>query len=602
MTVDKRSLVLSCLLVFAVLAVFGRGIFHQFVNFDDNLFIVDNSHLWDESASGFLDWAFTSTEHGNWHPLTWFSHRLDADVFGRWPGGHHLTSVILHALSAAALFLTLLRLTGTTGKSLFVSSLFALHPLHVESVAWVSERKDVLSGLLFTLTLLAYTRYVRKRDLGSYLTVAGLFALGLMSKPMVVTLPIVLLLLDWWPLGRLSVPPPTGGLAGFFRRNRALVLEKLPLLALSGVVSGITYWAQQSYGAVNDLEAISVKERLLNAVVSYGTYLAKTAWPSRLAFFYPLRSHTPPLEALAAGGVLALLTAGAVLTAKRRPWLFTGWFWYLVMLAPVIGVVQVGTQSLADRYTYLPLTGIFIAIAWGAAPRVSGLASGRIALPAGLALLAALGTLSFIQTGYWRDSFALTRRGLAVTTANAVAHNNLAAALLETGNQQEAILHFEEALRIDPNHAQAKFNLGALLLKRGDLRRAEPLIREALALDPKNSQGWSNLGNILLRTGRAELAVPCLLQAIRLRPDYALASFNLGATYLALGQHEDAIEAFRAGLRHAPNDARAHKALGGVLRDLGRTAEASREFAEAVRLDPGAAEATTDRRRNPFTR
>ena len=598
-TASKRHLTLACLLAVCVLAVFGRGVFHQFVNFDDNLFIVNNSRLWNEPAPGFLTWAFTSTEHGTWHPLTWFSHRLDAQVFGLWPGGHHLTSVILHAVTAAALFLTLLRLTGTTWRSLLVAALFALHPLHVESVAWVSERKDVLSGLLFTVTLLAYSRYARKPKLGRYLVLTGLFVLGLMSKPMVVTLPVVLLLLDWWPLGRLPGVRPAERLTAPPQRSWALILEKLPLLALSGVVSGVTYWAQQSYGAVNDLEAISFHERLLNAVVSYGTYLVKTAWPSRLAFLYPLRSQTPPLEALAAGAVLALFTAGALLNARRRPWLFTGWIWYLVTLVPVIGLVQAGKQAMADRYTYLPLTGIFIAIVWGTAPRVSSLVSGRLARAAALILLAALGARSFIQTGYWRDSFTLTRRALAVTTGNAVAHNKLATALLETGNQQEAILEFEEAIRADPNHALAKFNLGALLVQRGELSRAEPLIRQALALDPKNAQGWSNLGTILLRTRGPELALPCLLRAIQLKPDYAYASFNLGATYLALGRYEEAAEALRSGLREAPGDARAHNALGLALRGLGRTVEAAREFSAALQLDPGFTEARANLRRNP---
>ena len=440
-TTRRTVLAVCCLLALAVAAVFAQTVRHEFINFDDNVYVYDNPPIADGVTAGAIAWSFTSFHASNWHPLTWLSHALDCQLYGpHRPGWHHLTNVVLHAAVAIALFLVLWQMTGNLWPSAFVAAVFAVHPLRVESVAWVAERKDLLSGLFFMLTLGAYLRYVRHPfSWGRYLSVIAVFALGLMAKPMLVTLPFVLLLLDYWPLGRFSlrggadilVCQGDGGDSG--RQEylphrpalRRLIVEKIPLLALAAASCVVTSLAQHS--AIIPIDFAPVSSRIANALFSYVAYVGQFFYPSGLALFYPYPSAGIPLwKVVGAVAVLVGISAAAVLARRRLPYLFVGWFWYVGMLVPVIGLMQVGLQAMADRYTYLPQIGLCIAVTWGAANVavrwpyrrwVYGVAS--------LSLVAGLMAGAWRQTSYWNNSKTLWTRTLACTTGNVFAHNNL---------------------------------------------------------------------------------------------------------------------------------------------------------------------------------
>lgn len=580
----RSPLAIALLLALAALLVFARVGGHEFLYYDDNLYVTGNPMVQGGLSWSGLAWSFTAMSVANWHPLTWLSHMLDVQLFGLDPGGHHLVNVLFHAANAVLLFLVLLRMTGARWRSAFVAALFALHPLHVESVAWVAERKDVLSGFFGLLALLAYVRYAERPGIRRYVWVVLLFALGLLCKPMMVTMPFLLLLLDYWPLGRMggglaSVPGP--GPAPVSR----LLLEKIPLLALSAASSVVTVVAQRRGEAMADL-SLGFGSRLSNAAVGYVRYLGKTFWPGSLSVFYPYPGSAIPVWQVAGACLLLLLvTLFVMLRIRRSPWLAVGWLWFAGTLVPVIGLVQVGAQSIADRYTYIPLTGIFIMVAWEVPER---LGRWRIRTQtvraASLLVIIVLTGLTWRQIGYWKDHETLFRHALSVTRDNCMAHVSLGDFLSRKGNADEAIFHTREALRLCPKDETAWYNLGVWERERGDLSNAAGALEEALRLKPGYANAWSNLGAVYQALGRIPEAADALLEVVRLAPDDAAAWFNLGSLYGKTGQIAEAIEACREAVRLKPDYAAAWNNLGIAYQGSGRIPEAISAFRQAAQL------------------
>jgi tetratricopeptide (TPR) repeat protein len=617
----------------------------EFVHYDDDRYVFENDVVRQGLSFEGIRWALTAAHASNWHPLTWISHMVDVELGGLESGRHHWTSVLLHSANAMLLFIFLRWVTARLWPSLAVAALFAVHPLRVESVAWVSERKDVLSGSFFFLALLAWAWYARRPGWRRYVLVAVALALGLASKPMLVTLPLLLLLVDVWPLrryrpgwwpapepgkekrraSRVERPdPPTFAAAS----ARTVLLEKLPLLALSFAAIGMTIWAQGRGGAISSAEAITPAWRVVNGLVAYVAYLRKTIWPAGLTFFYPHPATVRGAElgsyALAAGGaavLLAALTWLALRAAPRRPYLLCGWLWYLGMLVPVIGLVQVGSQGMADRYAYLPLVGVYLLAVWG----VFDLLDARPAWRPGVALAAAvaLGALawgSWRQIGTWRDSESLFSRAVAVNPENylalnglgnvamrerdestaadyyeralaaypdfAPAHNRLGLIHKNRGDLVTARKHYEHALRAAPDYGPAHGNLGNLLRREEDLDGAERHLRRSIEIDPFNATAHSNLGNVLVRRGDLEAAVERYERAIALHPEFTDAHYNLAAVTENLGRLSKAKTHYKEALRLVPGYADAHAGLGRVFEGQGDQRSAAGHYRETLKLKP----------------
>lgn len=565
---------LAAALVAATLAVYAPVRQHAFLNYDDPEYVSENPTVRSGLTLDGVRWALTSVHHATWHPLTSLSHLLDVELFGVTAGPHLAVNVALHALAAVTLFAVWRAMTGARWPSAWVAGVFALHPLHVESVAWVSERKDVLSGLFFMLTLGCYLLYVRRPARSRYLLLVVVFALGLLAKPMLVTLPFVLLLLDVWPLARLG---PT--------RPRTLIVEKLPLLALAAAVSVVTLVAQTHVGAVATLADVPLGARIANALLACVRYLRKAVWPTDLAVFYPLDGDLPLARVLGAAALLAAITLVALRERQRRPYLLTGWLWYLGMLVPVLGLVRQGEQAMADRFTYLPLIGVTVMVAWGVGDGLG--ARGRAPLAvAGSAALAALALLTVRQLAYWQDSVTLFRHALAVTTDNYVAHTNLAAAL-DSVDPDAANGHYTEAIRLEPGYAKAQLNYGVALARRGELDAAAAHYAEAVRLDPGSAMAEYDWGKLLAERGDLDAAVAHYERALRLDPRYAKAYNNLGWALAARGALADAERNYRRALDLAPDLTAAHNNLAVVLEQQGRTEDALTHYAAATRLAPG---------------
>lgn len=503
--------------------VFGQTRNFQFINFDDNEYVFKNAQVARGLTMEGIVWAFTHVYAANWHPLTWLSHMLDSQLYGLNPGGHHLSNVFLHGATAILLFLVLRNMTEALWRSAFVAAVFAIHPLRVESVAWVAERKDVLSGLFFVLTIGAYIRYARQPSGQRYAMVMLLFALGLMCKPMLVTLPLVLLALDYWPLNRL-VP------SGYGTRNvpgpRKLILEKLPLLALAVASSLATLFAQKV--ALQPLATVSLMVRIGNALMSCVVYLYQAFWPSCLAALYPFAiDQVRPGKVLLALALLAGISI-AVFYFRRQRYLVTGWLWYLIMLAPVIGILQVGSQAHADRYTYLPHIGLYLLLTWAAADFIERWRQLRLVLGAlSISLVLALAFVAGTQASYWQNSETLWRRALACTSRNSGAEQNLGQAIHEKGNVSEAMVHFQNALRIDPSQASVHSALGVALLEMGRADQSLISLKRALEIDPNDADAHYNFGNTLLQLGRAREAVAQYTRALEINRDDIEAQNNL---------------------------------------------------------------------------
>ena len=670
---------LLCLLLFGlVLWVFLPAQRGNFIELDDYIYVTGNPHM--DFTAGNLVWPMVPThiECANWHPLTHWSLMLDHRFYGLNPWGYHLTNVLLHAINTVLVFLVLRRMTGATWRSLMVAGLFGLHPLRVESVAWISERKDVLSGLFFMLAIGAYVRYVQKKSRVEgresstqasraldplarrsraetarlwtldYYLVLLFFALGLMSKPMVVTLPCVLLLLDFWPLER-------------WKQNdwRGLLVDKLPFFLLSAIVSFITYVAQRNGGMMKYLTGLSFGARLENALVSYGRYLGKLFWPVDLCAFYPYPGHWP-LAAVLASGLLVFGLSGLVFALRRKqPFLLTGWFWFLGTLVPVIGLVQAGAQSMADRYSYIPSVGILIILVWGMCQATRGWHYQSIGIGAigGVLALFCI-VLTRHQIGYWGDGNRVWSRAIAVTENNYGAHNclgrtwfsqgrldeairefqevirlnpnfaeayislgrsftdskrvdeaivcyqkvleiqpdyfmahfNLSEILSQNGRVDEAIVHYQKALQINPDYEEAHNNLGVTLLRKGNVDEAIVHLQKALEINPNIAEAHCNLGIALFQKRNVDEAIIHLQKALQIKPDYEEACFNLGNALLQKRRVDEAIVCFQKALQIKPDYAEAHNNLGFALNSKGRLDEAIRELQESLRLKPDSAE------------
>jgi Flp pilus assembly protein TadD len=561
---------------------------HEFVNYDDDRYVTENPFVRQGLSPASFHWALTATHASNWHPLTWLSHMLDVELYSLEPGGHHLTSVALHAANAVILMWVLVVMTGRFRRSLLVALLFALHPLRVESVAWVAERKDVLAGLFWMLTLLAYGLYARRPGAARYGLVLACFALGLTAKPMLVTLPFVLLLLDVWPLRR------TARRAGAIRK---CVVEKLPLFALSAASVAITLVAQKGGGAMRASEIWPLGQRLANALIAYVAYLWKTVWPSGLACFYP---HPAAVSAdgawirwaLVAALLLATATAVAVVAMRRRPHVAVGWFWYLGTLVPVIGIVQVGSQAMADRYTYLPLIGIYIVVAWGLSEWIEKRERLRaFVIPVVAIVLAAFATVTRLQIAHWKDSQTLFEHALRVTQDNYVAHNNLGSLFESRGDLAQAATQFERALHIRPGFPPSNNNLGLVLTQQGELPRAIEHFARAVAGDPGYAEAHNNLGAALQRQGDIARAASHFERAVSLDPDHSEAHNNLGVILERRGDLDRATEHYERALRIDPDFAEAHSNLGNVLLSGGDLAGARARYESALDVRPDFAEA-----------
>jgi len=580
----RLAAVVSVLLVVATLACYHRVWTQGFVNYDDPEFVESNTRLARGFTGANLAWAWRIDTPSQWHPLTWYSYMLDVELFGVAARGFKATNLALHAASAVLVFLLLRRLTQKDWPSAFAAAVFALHPLNVESVAWIAERKSVLSAFLAIVALHAYVSYARRPTMVRYLFVAACFALGLLAKPMLVTLPMVMLLLDCWPLDRF-----VANAASIRSRAARLILEKLPLLALSAGCAALTIANQRAIGAMRTVEEVSLAGRWGNAVVAYGWYLLKLVWPRDLAVFYPHRAWPAGLIIIAALALL-LVTAGAVwlLLRRRRPALAVGWCWFLGVLVPVIGIVQVGDQSYADRYAYLPMIGLLLALA-GAVEFARDGRRARAALA--VAVLLALGVATWIQTGYWQSSVALFERALAVTPKNALAHNNLGAALEQEGDAEGAKRHYRAAIEDDGQYALAYVNYGSSLAREGNHVEALAQFEKARAIRRDNPMALNNMGVILMKQDRRAQAVGFFRQAVTLRPDFTAARTNLGLALAGGESPGEAISLLETSLREDPADADAHFALGLALAKTGRGEEAIRHFEKAASLNPRDAQA-----------
>jgi len=628
----RRELILGMLLAAATLAVYWPVRTHEFVNFDDQEFVTQNVYVRQGFTRPGIVYAFTGTCAGNWHPLTILSHMLDVECYGFKAGCHHMTSALLHVCNALLLFLLLRGMTDAVGRSAFVAGLFALHPLHVESVAWVAERKDVLSTLFWLLALLAYRWYTARPSRRRYLAVLAPFVLGLMAKPMLVTLPFVLLLLDYWPLGRMQLSQ--SGASDLFRllgtglrENRRLLIEKIPLFILAIGTAVLTLFVQHHSDAIKGLTVYPLAVRTGNALLSYWLYIWKAVLPRHLAVFYPHPgADLSALQVAGAALALAAVSAGVVRFARRHPYLATGWLWYLGALVPVIGIVQVGGQAMADRYTYVPLIGIYVMLAWGVPALLRarpGLARHLPSIALVLLLAHAYGTS--MQLRHWRNSITLWERALAATPANEQAHNNLGTALDDAGRPEAAMRHYQAALRIDPRSVLALNNVGLAFAARGDHRAAIRQYSRALAIRPDYAGAHNSLSVSLVQSGRPAEAEVHSQAAVRLMPDWPEARVNLANVLILRGREQEALTQFSEALRlhpghigvlrnlavglarqgkanealahfsqilaRTPRSAQAHHMLGVALARFGRDGQAAAHFEAALALDPALREA-----------
>jgi protein O-mannosyl-transferase len=582
------------------LAVYAPVRQYEFVSIDDPAYVSENPHISGGVTWPGIAWAFSSGYAANWHPLTWLSHMLDVHVFGMNAGRHHLINLALHIANTLLLFGLLLRLTGALGRSAFVAGLFAVHPLHVESVAWIAERKDVLSTLFWLLTLWAYAAYVRRPGVRRYLLVLVGFALGLMTKPMLVTLPFVMLLLDVWPLGRVAFGAEAAGRTRPAARGNAgsiwlqLVWEKLPLFALAAISSLVTWLVQQLGGAVTGFELFPWTLRVENALMSYAAYIGKMLWPARLVVLVPYPRSIPGWLAVGAFLVLLGISVAVIRGARRHPYLLVGWYWYLGTLVPVIGIVQAGIQARADRYTYVPLIGLFIMAAWGAADLLARRPQWRRALP----VTAVLVILAFMMTArgqvrVWQSSVALWEHAVELTLDmdNYGAHNALGMILRQKGRAGEAIAHFTAAVALNPDLAEAHQNLGRILVDQGRMAEAVPALSQAVRLMPDNAEAQSELGAALSSQGRIGEAIAHYTEALRIKPDLPQVHNALGYALTGENKISEALAHFSEAVRLKPDFAEAHNNMGLALAGQGKLSEALMHFSEAVRLKPGYAEA-----------
>ncbi|MDD5168708.1 MAG: tetratricopeptide repeat protein [Syntrophales bacterium] len=561
LTHQKKIILICMLIVLSTVLAYWNITNASFIQLDDYEYVVDNPYIHGLNHRN-ISWAFTATHAYNWHPLTWISLMMDYQIYGLRPGGFHFTNLLFHIMNALMIFLIFNIMTGSMWKSAFTAGLFALHPLHVESVAWISERKDVLSTFFFMTTMYLYIRYVKNgRTMGIYLSVILSYALGLMAKPMLVTLPAIMLLLDYWPLQRFQGAgiSDSSGIStmpdkkqtknrkgphpvrkknqlrnmleakGFDKQGWSpLVVEKIPLFILSAFSCIITFYAQQKGGSIMSLQRFGIADRLGNAFISYADYIGKMIWPWKLAIFYPFPTSIPLWKLMVAVALLCCITAAAVHACKRFPYLLVGWLWFLGTLVPVIGLVQVGVQAMADRYTYIPLVGLFIMLSWGIPDLLQRWRYKHIFLGAAAStILVALTFVSCSQVQKWNNDFSIFGHALQVTANNAVAHACLGDAQKDLEHYEQAGIHYREALRIDPSQVIVHNNLGIILKNQGHMEEAINHFREAIRQDPNSAAAHNNLGNALLNLGRKDEAIFNYQEALRIQPNFGMARKNL---------------------------------------------------------------------------
>lgn len=591
----KRSAVLCLLLIAATVAIYNPVNRNPFVNFDDDRYITNNLHVRAGLNWNTVRWAFTTTEQANWHPLTWISHALDCQLFHLNPAGHHETNVLFHALNAVLLFLVLQYATGFTWRSLIVAALFTLHPLNVESVAWIAERKTVLSMLFFLLGLGAYTWYARKPGIVRYFLVAISFALGLMAKPMVITFPFVLLLWDYWPLRRMF-PEKNGASANSYPASPFfwLFLEKLPLLLLSAASALITMKAQQQGGAVRSVMEYSLLVRLENAVVAYARYVMKAFWPWPLAPMYPHPSNSLPTWEIIAASLFLLGATGMALAFRKQRFLAVGWFWFLGTLVPMIGLVQVGAAAMADRYAYLPCIGIFVILCWAVAEGLQARPLPKLLLAiTGGAVLVVFAAITHQQLRYWSDNIVLWSHTVHVTQGNFVAEDNLGGALILAGRVDEALPHFQEAVKINPWDPVGNLNLATHEQQLGNLKQAVELYMKVVRMTPDaqlRANAYNNLGAAYRSLGDQTRAKGSYELALRLNPENDHAWIGLGLTAEKNGDFSAAAKFFAQAMAIQPTDV-GYLLLSQALQHAGHPDEAQAAFQAAQQLSHGLSQA-----------
>jgi tetratricopeptide (TPR) repeat protein len=579
-------------LIVAIIIAYAQASNFDFVGYDDQEYIIENSHVQEGLTLDSIIWAFTSFHSANWHPMTWLSHMLDCELYGLNPTGHHWTNVQFHIANTFLLFFIFFKMTGALWRSAFVAALFALHPLHVESVAWVSERKDLLSTFLGFLMIFAYYRYVKELCIKNYLLVIMLFGLGLMAKPMLVTFPFVLLLLDYWPLNRVQfkndLPGQTDEITCFgFQKFLRLIIEKIPFFILAIISCILTFLAQQSSGAVKALGALSIKTRAENALVSYVSYVFKAIWPINLAVFYPHPGDSLPVwQIFGAALLIATACIWAVRTSKKYPYIGVGLFWYLGILVPVIGLVQVGEQAMADRYTYIPLIGLFILIAWGVPDLLKKWQYRKIFLGlSAVVILSALTVSSFSQASHWKNGITLFENAVKVTENNYKAQNNLGTAWGPV-DLDKAIYHYKESLKIKPNYVRALYNLGTALSEKGDYDEAVLYFSKALKINPKKTDARMNMANVLFKQGKSDKAVFHYNEIIKRDSENADVHSNLAIILSAQGKLDESILHYKEAVKINPEHLKAHYNLGNIFIKQGKTKEAFTHFAEVIKIKP----------------
>lgn len=573
-----------CLIIMALtLALYWQVTGFNFINFDDPAYVYDNDQVNAGLSIDGIKWALTATQASNWHPVTWFSHMLDVSLFGHDPGLHHLTNVIIHIINSILLFIFFWGLTNKLWQSAFLAALFALHPMHVESVAWISERKDVLSAFFMLMTLLSYSNYVRQVNISNYLVVFVMLVLGLMTKPMLVTLPLVLLLMDFWPLCRIAGHGPEQKTHMKKISVKAAIYEKLPLLFLAAGTSVITIVVQRNSGAIKTLEVFPLSARIGNALVAYVLYIKKLFWPVGLAIIYPHPGTTALWKSWTAAICMIGISIIFFRCAKRFRFLAVGWCWFIITLVPVIGLVQVGNQSMADRYTYIPFVGLFIIVAYGVPllfDRWHISHKPLFALSFG-AIMGCTGA-TYAQLGYWQNSRTLFSHALKVTDGNFMAHNYLGNTLAELNKPNEAISHYQAALQIYPNYVEALGNLGMVYATQQREKEAGVLLTKALQLSPLDAELHNNMGNIYESEGDYEKALWHYKLALSLKPNFAGAVVNLANILKEQGDLKGAAHFFQKAITLKPKLAEAHNGLGVVLARNGQLEEAVGSFKKAL--------------------
>jgi protein O-mannosyl-transferase len=584
-------------LILITIAAFWQVRNNEFINLDDNLYVTDNAYVSKGLTFHSIFWALTSLYRGHWHPITWLSHMFDYDLYGLNSSGHHLTNLIFHITNTLLLFILFHRMTSAPWRSGFLAALFALHPLRVESVAWVAERKDVLSAFFWMLAIWGYLYYVKKPKFNRYLFVILCFLLALMSKPMAVTLPFALLLLDFWPLRRFRLGKTDSGLNSSTSISMSipphwvlffhLVWEKITLFFLAAALSLFTILVHWRSGAISSLDKLPLEIRIGNALVSYAKYMAKMIWPDRLAVLYPHPIILPLWEVAGATLLLVMITVLVYLSRRRYPYLIVGWLWYLGTLLPVIGLVQAGVQGMADRFTYIPMIGLFIMVVYGISDIVSGWRCSRVVLAiSGVFWLLILMISTAYQVQVWRNSVTLFRHTLAVTVNNSIIENNLGVTLARQGEDYDAAVHYKKALEINPRYSDAHHNLAALLARQGKNQEAMVHLVEALRTKPNTAEAHNDLGVLLTKKGKIQEAIFHFVEAIRINPNYGGPYFNLGLVLLEQKRNEEAISFLNEALRINPEKSEIQHHLAVALAGVGKTEEAMVHYNEALKINP----------------